>query len=327
MPMILADNQFGTGAMPEKPGKHSLLWEPEAGSNGETVDLNHPYSIEEELGGKLRVKDQRSSLSCTGQTTAYYTHVLQIKEMAALTGMTLDELRENQPQIVEELSAKVPYSQTYLPNGGAYTSASLYTAINYGMLAERVVPSYHDNGDTSEEFLRSQAWKDLQLDYLAAQLKNKALAWVWPLTMENIIAAIRKNGGVAISLGGSNNGTWRTLRPKPPKGQPEWYHAMYFGASGVNENGLFVSSPNSWGDLGGWQEFGEEWLPHITSVLTLIDRPSHNTVRLYRLSTYDKLIDGSPKPIHRDIPVNQKNVIQSFLEQGWSFTKIPNSTV
>ncbi len=319
--MELIEGQFGAGGMVEHPTARSLRWEPMAGGD----DSHFDFDIESVLQGKLPNKNQASSGSCTAQAVSYYAQVLQAYEMFCLTGLTFDELKENQSEAVPELSAKAVYSQTYLPGGGAYLSDAFSIALKWGMIAEKLVPSYpvSKSGSTyaTEAHMRDLMWKDEVVSYMAERLKNKAFAFV-PCTFDAVAAAIRQNLGVALVVGGVNNGSWMTPEPKPPKGSADWYHAVYCGKTVITKD-RGIQTPNSWG-LPFWQTLYEDYFAsgHVVAALTLIDKPSANYVRLYRESREKPGVN-----LYRDLPANQSLQIQGFVNDGWSYFKLPNAIV
>jgi hypothetical protein len=76
-----------------------------------------------------------------------------------------------------------------------------------------------------------------------------------------------------ITVGGQDNGTWRTEFPNPPV-EEIWAHFLYVGKVKLINGKKFIGVHNSWGDAcgnHGWQWLGENYLPHISNAYVIYD--------------------------------------------------------
>jgi len=82
--------------------------------------------------------------------------------------------------------------------------------------------------------------------------------------------------GTYFAVDGSNNGTWTSEYPQPPKTR-EWGHALFGGRAGLDKDGQpFISDLNSWGTIGvdGWQKLKNNYFEAyaVYTPWTLIDK-------------------------------------------------------
>ena len=92
------------------------------------VDWSKPYMVEN--GFKLKIRDQKTSSSCTAQATSYYCEALE----------QIDNKKS------ENYSARYIYSQSHLPGGGAY----IYKAMSIPLKGVASADSVPD-GDSTEQ--------------------------------------------------------------------------------------------------------------------------------------------------------------------------------
>lgn len=232
---------FGTGCFPDPLDTRDKSYDDHVAAAAPiTIDWVKGYDIREHLGMDIPFKNQFSSGSCVGQGWSYYLAVINAVE----TGyMTVD-------------SAKAFYSQINI-GWGAYIRDGAKLICEWGGLPETSVPSNRLDGTTDEEFMKDKTWKTPAMDTLAKILQGKDYKVINAVSNMDLFAqAILENHGVVGGVNGVNNGTWMSERPKPPTGNPEWGHCLYFGAFGTDEFGKFIASPNSWGNI-----LGKEWKP------------------------------------------------------------------
>ena len=212
----------------------------------EPFDWEKGYDIEEDLGFKIPIKDQGSSLSCGGQAFAYYAEVLEF----LLT------------DTFEERSAKFLYSQCYCPGGGSRGRDLCKILKSQGAAREAFCPSYYQDGsplseldyqDTStiNNIVRNDAGGAKALDY----------AFLNQLTIDHVAQAIKANRGAVIGVSGENNGTWYSEFPKPPTTK-EWGHWTVGFKAKLRNGKKMIGFPNSWGlkcGKDGWQWIGEDY--------------------------------------------------------------------
>ncbi len=263
---IFMDKKAGTGALPDPYDVRDFHYEPLA-LGAAPVDWNKGYDIETELNLIIPIKNQDGSSSCVGQGWSYYTGIIDFVEN----------------KIYDEVSAKAVYSQIALPGGGAYIREGAKLAVNWGSISEIIVPSYKNGIPQAESFFIDKSWKNDRIDKVAKVLQAKEYR-TFDNSMDTIAAAIRDYHGVVGGVRGSNNGTWGSNEPKPPKlGESVWGHCIYFGKFGIDEKGKYIATPNSWGIRGsdklhpdGWQKLREDYFSgsNIFNPWTLIDKPN-----------------------------------------------------
>lgn len=202
------------------------------------------YDIEKILGKKLVVKDQNGSSSCGGQAWSYYGEVL---EAVATKGY-------------EPRSARWIYSHTAVPGGGSRGKDNCDFVIKNGFVQEEYATSYN-NGKPPKESFMLQVPK-LTKDAVEDKELSRALSYLKVQGDFNTIAqAITEHYGCIISVGGEDNGTWRSKFPKPPKSRV-WGHWLYAGKLKTIKGKKYIGVINSWGtDTGesGWQYLGEDY--------------------------------------------------------------------
>ena len=195
---------------------------------------------------KLGIKDQDGSGSCGGQAWSYQAAVL----------------RAIYKKIYSERSAKFLYSQTFVPGGGSAgrTNADLF--VKAGIAAEALCPSYDNGQPPSEAFMERAA--DISEAARADAKTDEALSYAMVNgSIDDHAQALAANHGNILLIRGSNNGTWGSFEPQPPKaGESIWAHWI-MGAKALLVNGVKkIIFPNSWGkNVGhdGWQSIGEEY--------------------------------------------------------------------
>jgi hypothetical protein len=234
--------EFGTGAFRDIVDIRDRLYDGIA-FGAAPFDWAAGYDVEKVIGHKIPFKDQDGSLSCVGQSWAYYVGVLNAVE----TG------------VYRDVSAKALYSQIALPAGGAYLRDGAKLVVNWGAVNEDVVVSYDGGKPPAEPFMREREWLTGFDPHLARVLSAKEFRMIASISMEVVAQGIRDNFGLVGGVMGANNGSWNLLEPVP--GALDWGHAVYFGKAGIDDNGKYIATPNSWGNRfnGGWQKFRENW--------------------------------------------------------------------
>ena len=220
----------------------------ELGAAAPAFDWTKGYDVETELKKKLGLgfllspNNQQQSLSCGGQAWSKYAAVQE----ALFTGT------------YEERSAKYIYAQTHAPLGGSTGRDNAQVYSKQGVAKESILLSQ----PATEAFLVRSEDITTAIRLEAKLARSSAYANV-PSTMEAFAQAIAANGGLIGGLNGSNNGTWLTPFPQPPKaGQPLWGHWVFFGKAFRIKNRPHVGFLNSWGPncgLNGWQWINEDY--------------------------------------------------------------------
>lgn len=213
-------------------------------------DWEKGFDIETVLNRKIASKDQNGSYSCGGQAWSYYMAVIEAIHDGSY----------------EERSAKFIYSQTFVQGGGSAGRTNCDLLVKQGVCRESVLSSYENGKPPTEAFMThlgditDEARKDASLD--------KALAYAQVGTdMEAVALAIRENKGVVLGVSGTNNGTWMSAYPQPPRnGDYIWNHWLYAGKVKTMNGKRFIGVKNSWGDAcgeNGWQWLSEEYFKTI----------------------------------------------------------------
>lgn len=202
---------------------------------------------------KLKAKDQNGSGSCGGQAWSY--------QGAAHKAIAR--------KVFDERSAKYLYSQTFMPPMGSdgRTNAKLYCSQGIG--AEALTPSYENGYAPSEAFMERSA--DITPEARESAKNDVGLSFSLVTgTINDYAQALAANDGIIFLIRGSNNGTWGSLKPKPPViGEMTWAHWIW-NAKAFLKNGIkTIKFLNSWGwNVGedGWQELDEEYFTAKTGM-------------------------------------------------------------
>lgn len=243
---------FNPGGIPDRIDLRDYEWS-EVGFATTPFDWNKGFDIEEKLSERLNIpnfkippKDQGVSSSCGGQAWAYLSQVLE----ALATGT------------FEERSAKYTYAQTYVPGGGSRGRDNAKIFIDQGVSRETELVSYQNNKPPSEVFMQRSA--DITTQVRADAMLSRSLSYTQTGTnIDDVAQAIEANSGVIIGISGSNNGTWKSELPKPPKTTSKiWKHWVYAGKAKKINGKKHVGILNSWGKNtgdNGWQWLSEDY--------------------------------------------------------------------
>lgn len=266
MPTNLVDGQFGHGAVKSNPeALAALRVVPRMGATA-PVDFVKGFDIRNILGGDIAVKNQYQSMSCVGQGFSYYEWVQHVLIEMATKGMDLTQLRASTEggaaPSVNVFSAKAIYSQVSLGFGqGATFIDAANLAKNWGALYDLDCPSNLPDGTTTETFMTDKTWETPATTAFAELLQIKEFALLDAnADINDFAAAILANNGVVGGVTGSDGHGWGSAQsPTPPNpGDTLWGHCLFYGAFGTDEDGIFVATPNSWGQItalpnGAWQ--------------------------------------------------------------------------
>jgi len=263
---IVYKQTMGTGAFDDPPDSRDYPYDAMA-LGAPAVDWNKGFHILNHIEDEIPFKNQDGSSSCVGQAYSYYGGVKNAIEVG----------------YYDETSAKSIYSYIALNGGGAYLREGAKRFVDYGANLELLVPSYENGNPPSERFMTDKSWLTPEIESLAKILQaSEYRRIVAAKNMDLFATAIRDNHGVVAGVRGSNNGTWGTYEPKPPT-NPEWGHALYFGAFGIDDNGKYIATPNSWGARkktknypDGWQKLREDYFTtgNMFDPWTLTDKPN-----------------------------------------------------
>ena len=244
---------FNPGGLPDRLDPRDYKWS-EIGFGSSPFDWNVGFDVEIELSSvlgipnfKLPVKDQNGSGSCGGQ--AWSTLDSVIEAFATKT--------------FEERSAKFIYSQTYYPYGGGSTGRdNSDILVKQGCCIEPLCVSYNAGNPPTETFITRP--QDIT-DSARINAKNaRALSYAnTEIDIDMMAQVLRDNKGFVIGITGSNNGTWSSAFPKPPKlGDLPWGHWIYVGKAKIIDGKKHLGVLNSWGTAvgeQGWQWISEDY--------------------------------------------------------------------
>lgn len=260
---------FDPGARLDRLDPRDYKWS-EVASSLPPFDWNTPYSVLDEIktatknpGFTVNAKNQNGSGSCGGQAWSYYGASLE----SIFTGS------------YEERSAKFIYAQTHVPGGGSAGRDNCNLVINQGWGLESDTPSYENGMAPGEYFMeRSQDITDVARENAS---KSKALSYASVDTnIDTIAQACKANHGVILGIVGSNNATWLSDAPKPPKdGDYLWYHWIYAGEAGMYNGEKAIHVLNSWGNVAGTH--GWQWLTESYLNTVLTSDPYHGNTTIF----------------------------------------------
>lgn len=252
----LTDTMRGTGGIySPKDGSVKLL--AEIARDTKPFDWEAGFDIEKRIGHELTTKDQNTASSCGGEAASYFRTV-----MLSLRGGEY-----------EDQSSKFIYAPIAVAGGGSSEEEITRRLVEAGSCAERLCPSSISARPVNESFMARK--RDIGQPAIAdAEGKRvKERAYV-KRDLDSLAKAVRDSGGAIVGIRGTNNGTWNSKFPKPPKkGASTWNHWMYAGKAITINNKKYVGLKQSWGDVGerGWQWVGEEHMPHLWTAFTYVD--------------------------------------------------------
>ena len=304
----ILEEQLGHGAVRDPHDPRDIHLHDIAGAPT-PFDWNKGFDIEKQLGITIPVKNQMSSESCVGQGWSY----LMAVKNAQITG------------IYDEVSAKAIYSQIFLkPNGGANIRDGGLLLQNWGAVLEKIVNSHKTDGSVDEQFMEDTSWITPEIVVMAKNLMALSIADV-PTDIESWACAIRDNGGIVFGVDGTNNGTWNSLEPQPPIGSPAWGHCLFGGKALTDNNSKSIKSPNSWGNLGGWQNFRQNWFDntqYLFTAWTLIEKINKPKNMAYIIKDANSASVGIWTPA-----ANEIDFISMCAKNGINIPQNPNGSV
>lgn len=223
--------EYGKGAIPLPPEIAATKYRL-AAEAPRLINWSVPFSVEN--GFTLRQRNQKSSLSCTGQGTAYYCEAL------------------NHTNGKDEVySARHIYSQIHLPDGGAYITDAMRVPLIQGSASLTSVPE----GDSSESVMRdrslnAQAVLEARADKYAMIPNNRSI--------DSLAGIIEDYGGFVTGFSGRNDmflpdGTVQNL------GGWVWGHCVFVCGYEMRNGIKCLKFKNSWSEF--WGDHGYGYFP------------------------------------------------------------------
>lgn len=181
--------------------------------------------------------------------------------------LAVDELSEN--GIYREISPRSIYPYTFVAGGGSNSITAHKLAVRQGMTLEMLLPT---DGLTEDKARSDDGYvtdaKQIALIYRPQSFVECATDLE---TIASILYNYEQQGlkkVVSVTVVGTNNGTWLTLMPFPPKKDDKnlWYHRIAITDFGLINGKKFLSFDNSWGDIpgnAGQQFLSEQYMPFI----------------------------------------------------------------
>lgn len=239
--------------------------------------LNKPFSVP--------IKNQGASGSCGGQAEGYL-------------GASIAAYND---KVYEEKSAKFTYAPVAVVPGGGSSGRDLANrSINTGWGSETLTTSYQNGQPPSESFMEQVS--DITPAATQHASSSKALSYVLlPIDIDSVAQAVRDYKGVRIGVVGSNNGTWLTNSPIPPKdGEVFWYHWITFHKAKMLNGKKALGFYNSWGTAAGDQ--GLQWLTQDWFANQLTTYPGG--IPLFEPRCYVWNNQPAPTTFHHDFTID-----------------------
>lgn len=276
---ILVEGKHGHGAILNSSKKHKKIHE----KRGFVAMDSAPYDWTQALVRNYNppIKNQDQAGKCGG---ALYSEAKQI----------FDTLVLGKPFV--ELSMNSFYSQGYAPGGGMTIQGMSDGASFKGITTTLDVP---DTVPCTEAQAESTAWQNTQTLADCAMRSGMQMKSV-PIDIDSMAQAIRDHYILGMCLGGTNNGTWLSSRPKPPVAgsQPQWGHFMEYCPSipaMVTEK--LLPAYQSWGESvgdNGIQSFGEDYVNSgfIYDCFTFVKFVFNNDLKIGSIGTDVKFLQA-----------------------------------
>lgn len=180
--------------------------------------------------------------------------------------LAVDEFSENGEY--REMSPRSIYPFTFVPGGGSNAIVATKLATKQGMTLEHLLKT---DGLTEEAVRKAD---DYKTDAKQVAFVYKPGSFIECTTDFETIASILQNFKdegkkkvVTASVVGTNNGTWLSMMPRPPKaGEMPWYHRISITDFGLINGRKFLSFDNSWGEEcgnKGQQFLSDEYAPFV----------------------------------------------------------------
>lgn len=239
---------FNPGAVFQAPSPLAAHYA-EVAESAAPFDWSTTYDVEALIaqklvtpGLKIPIKNQGQSGSCGGQSESYLGEMIGALHLGNF----------------EEKSAKFTYAPVAVPGGGSAGDTLAARAENFGWGSELLTPSYENGQPPTEEFM--EQYVDITSEATEHAKIDRALSSALvSINIDSIAQAARDNVGVRIGIAGSNNGTWLSEFPQPPKaGETLWYHWVTVSKAEMRNGVKMVGFPNSWGITTGNQ--GWQWI-------------------------------------------------------------------
>lgn len=235
-------SSIGKGAVRDLIDKRDFIYEDIFGSpilEKEVWEQGH--DVEKEFDVSLKIENQGSSSSCTGQAVSKLFELKSVEKFGKIAGV--------------DRSAKFIYANVSLGYGvGARPRDAIKFAADMGCGLEFDVPSYENGKPPTEDFMLKKgditpaAYKEAKMvDFFNYRM-------IEGIDIDTFAHAIKENKGVVVGFIGSNKG-WSEGVVRPPNiGETAWGHLVIATRFGKDDKGKWIGGPNSWGDK--WGDHG-----------------------------------------------------------------------
>lgn len=241
------------------------------------------YIVFDEIEEEVKREDQDGSGSCVGQSFSKYAEILHYFDV----------------NVLPDLSARFPYSQIYLPSGGAYSREAAKLLVEKGCSEERFCPSY----PATEKHMREEPSEEAFKNAIKYQAKSYARDYYGD-DIEFMARMIYENHGFITGAYISREGWSSGPRVRPPKeGESSGGHSIYPIGYDLDKGRIifFHAWGADWGD-NGLGYFDEEYIQSgkLFNIWTLVDKP--NNMDILKQKIDEELLELLYKVIHRRKP-------------------------
>ena len=199
---------------------------------------------------------QGTSLSCVGQSTMNLAKNAWFHKNGNL----------------QDFSARFPYCQIALPNGGAFLRDGVDLLVKQGDCLNVTMPS----GQTEAIMRDKTGLPEAQIVSKEYDIYGDLAYASVGLNIDTLAVAIRDSGAVMIGATGHNIG-WSTPDLKPPTlgdGQPTWGHAVTAVGAVMRNGKKAIKILNSWSSAWGENGYGymyEDYMKWLQAAFILTD--------------------------------------------------------
>lgn len=194
--------------------------------------------------------------------------------------LAVDEFSEN--GIYRELSPRSVYPYVVVSGGGSNSLVATRYATKMGMTLEALLPTDGlQEADAENDKGYATDAKQIALVYKPQSFIECSSDFE---TLASILYGYQQQNQkkvIGATLLGTNNGTWLSPFPKPPKTYVEpniWVHRITIADFGLIGGKKHIAIDNSWGEMpgiGGQQYLSEEYAPYLFGAIYTLNSPDN----------------------------------------------------